>query len=262
MPRVLPYAGGAVKIKMPPTSTSAAVSVRHHRAYDRLCRQLAAELGAPLLQADEPPATPFHLELDRHGLALHGDALPPNAPLRIRLDAARPRIGAGADPLHKAVGARAKTVIDATAGWGADAAHLARRGCRVIAVEQNPLVAVMLQHAHAACRDDAVKTRLEIVHGDSLAYLCALSSSPDVVYLDPMYPPKSKSAAAKKPLAILRMLAGPAGDSEALFAQAMACATQRVVVKRSRRAAPLYAGRVGEVGGKLVRFDIYRAGVE
>ena len=54
------------------------------------------------------------------------------------------------------------------------------------------------------------------------------------------------------------MLAGPADDCAPLFAQAMSRATQRVVVKRPRRAQPLQPGRVGETGGKLVRFDIYQ----
>ena len=240
------------------------VSVRYVARYDSLCRELAARLGAPLVEADDPDGAKFQVEVDgdvdgdgvRHGLVLRCNDLP-GAPLRINFD----RVRAGPDPLLKAVGRRARTVVDATAGWGVDAVHLARRGMTVTAVEKNPVVAALLAHAHAACSDAQLKARLAIVHGDSIAYLGGMLTPPDVVYLDPMYPPPSSAksvAAAKKPLVLLRMLAGPADDCAPLFAQAMSRATQRVVVKRPRRAQPLQPGRVGETGGKLVRFDIYQ----
>ena len=239
------------------------VSVRYVARYDSLCRELAARLGAPLVEADDPDGAKFQVEVDgdvdgdgaRHGLVLRCNDLP-GTPLRINFD----RVRAGPDPLLKAVGRRARTVVDATAGWGVDAVHLARRGMTVTAVEKNPVVAALLAHAHAACSDARLKARLAIVHGDSIAYLGGMQTPPDVVYIDPMYPPPSslKPAAAKKPLVLLRMLAGPADDCAPLFAQAMSRATQRVVVKRPRRAQPLQPGRVGETGGKLVRFDIYQ----
>lgn len=240
------------------------VSVGYHPEYDRLCRQLARRLGAPLLRADEADTADFRVEPSRQGLKLHGRALARQAPLHIDFD--RPRENRGSDPLVRAIGRRAKTVLDATAGWGADAAHLARAGYAVIAVEKHPVVAALLVYAHARCRDEALRERLSIIHDDSITYLEAAANCPrpDVVYLDPMYPPSAKSAAAKKPLTILRMLAAPtdttdpADDCEPLFAQALRRATQRVVIKRPRRAPPLYPGRSGEIGGKLVRFDIYK----
>ena len=233
------------------------VTVRYHPRCDRLCRQLAEQLGAPLVDADEANAGKFQIEVDAdcRGLVLHYNELP-NAPFRIDFD--RVRANAGADPLLKAIGSRARTVVDATAGWGTDAVHLARRGMEVIALEKNPVVAALLTHAHAACHDAELKARLSIVYGDSIAYLRALTTPPDVVYLDPMYPPQSKSAATKKPMTLLRMLAGAASDSVPLFEQAMSCALLRVVVKRPRRAPPIQPGRVGETVGKLVRFDIYQ----
>ena len=240
-------------------SQKSPVSVRYNPRCDALCRRLAMQLGVALVDGDEAHPADFQVEwegdADCHRLVLRGNALP-KAPLRIDFD--RVRTHAGPDLLWKAVGGRARTVVDATAGWGADAVHLVRRGMTVTAVEANPVVAALLADAHDACRDAQLKAQLAIVYGDSIAYLRELESPPDVVYLDPMYPPQSKSAAAKKPLALLRMLAGPAGDCGPLFEQAMSRATQRVVVKRPRRAQPLAPGRVGEVGGKLVRFDIYR----
>ncbi|MDD9856522.1 MAG: class I SAM-dependent methyltransferase [Gammaproteobacteria bacterium] len=236
------------------------VSVRYAPGYARCRRQLAVQLDALLAAAGAAnTAAPaeFHIEFDRHGAALRCAALPCHAPYQVSLNRARAGPGA-ADPLRKAIGARAATVIDATAGWGTDAARLAGWGYRVTAVEKHPLVAALLLHAHAQCRDADLRARLKVVHGDSAAYLGAVACAPDVVYLDPMYPPNPKSAAAKKPLALLRRLAGPPGDNRALFEAALACARRRVVVKRPHRAPPLDDRRVGEIAGKLVRFDIYK----
>ena len=231
------------------------VTVRYHRQCDRLCRQFAERLGAPLVNEANVGEFQIEVDADCRGLVLHCNALP-NASLRI--DFARVRANAGADPLLKAIGSRARTVVDATAGWATDAVHLARRGMDVTAVERNPIAAALLAHAHATCRDPELKARLTIIHDDSIAYLRALTTQPDVVYLDPMYPPQSKSAATKKPMALLRMLAGAADHSVPLFEQAMCRALLRVVVKRPRRAPPIQPGRVGETVGKLVRFDIYQ----
>ncbi len=241
-----------------------AISVRYNPVFADECRRVARELGAVLV-AEHGAAAAFHIEVDGRGLALYcdGDA----APWRVDLDAARVAGGraggrgaGGADPLLRALRGAA-TVVDATAGWGADAAHLARAGCRVTAVEKNPLAATMLLHALQRCSDAVVRARLTVVRGDSVVYLRDLAAAcappPDAVYLDPMYPRSAKSAAAKKPAALLRKITGATPDSAALFAQAMAVAAHRVVVKRPRRAPPLAPGKVGETCGKLVRFDIY-----
>ena len=211
------------------------------------------ELDLALLVGDDESRFAFELAVD-DGLVLHHQAR--RSSLRINFD--RARENAGADPLQKAIGKRAKTVLDATAGWCNDAAHLARCGFTVAAVERNAIVAAMLNDAHAACKNRALKRNLCIVHADSVAYLRAQKTPPDVVYIDPMYPPQSKSAAAKKPLALLRMLVEPADDNAELFAAAMRIATQRVVIKRPPKAPPMQPGKVGSVEGKLVRFDIYK----
>ena len=211
------------------------------------------ELDLALLAGDDESRFAFELAVD-DGLVLHHQAR--RSSLRINFD--RARENAGADPLQKAIGKRAKTVLDATAGWCVDAAHLARCGFTVTAVERNAIVAAMLNAAHAACKNRALKRNLCIVHADSVAYLRAQKTPPDVVYIDPMYPPQSKSAAAKKPLALLRMLVEPADDNAELFAEAMSIARQRVIIKRPPKAQPMQPGKVGEVTGKLVRFDIYK----
>ena len=200
----------------------------------------------------------FHIEFEPDGAMLSCAALPDYAPHHVCFNRG-PAAAGGGDPLRRAIGGAA-TVIDATAGWGMDAARLASWGCRVTAVEKHPGVAALLQHAHAQCRETDVRARLTVVHADSVAFLrdLAAADAPDVVYLDPMYPPNPKSAAAKKPLTMLRLLAGPPGDNRALFDAAIASARRRVVVKRPHRAPPLAPHKTGETTGKLARFDIYK----
>ena len=233
------------------------LSVRDNPQHHELCQQLALRLGVPLVERNDDNFDGVQLEVAADSsLRLRSHTLP-DAPLRLDFDVARNR-ASNADPLLKAVGTRARTVVDATAGWCEDALHFARHGLQVAAVEKNLLVATLLFDAHATCRDAALKARLRIIHDDSIAYLRALTDAPDVVYLDPMYPTTSKSAASKKPLTLLRLLAAPLSDHTQLFDAAMSCAKQRVVVKRPHRAPPIHDGQVGQISGRLVRFDIYQ----
>jgi len=217
----------------------------------------------------------YHIELTADGAYLTCAALPKFSPHYVGFT--RARRSSRADPLRRALGG-ARTVIDATAGWGVDAARMAIWGHRVTAVEQHPLIAALLQHAHAQCDDADLRARLTVIHADSVDYLRAIAdasvaatvatgatvdestvmAAPDAIYLDPMYPSPVKSAAAKKPLTILRRLAGRPGDAQELFNAAITRARGRVVIKRPPRAAPLMPGKVGQTTGKLARFDIYK----
>ncbi|MDN6229046.1 MAG: class I SAM-dependent methyltransferase, partial [Enterobacterales bacterium] len=85
-----------------------------------------------------------------------------------------------------------------------------------------------------------------------------LSPAPEVVYLDPMYPHKQKSALVKKEMRVFQSLVGADLDADALLAPARALATKRIVVKR-----PDYAPPLADVPAHAVtttknhRFDIY-----
>lgn len=215
---------------------------------------------------------PTLIETDR-GLALDaGDGRP------VRIDLARLDTTSGpgrrlTTPLLKAVGIRKgdpyrPRVLDATAGYGEDAWLLAAAGCRVTAVERQPAMAALLRDAlarAAAVRPD-VAGRIEVVEGDSGAWLRrAADAKPQaavaVVYLDPMFPdPHKRKTAERKPMKVLRALAGADDDADALLTTALAAATRRVVVKRPSKAPPL-AGRLPTVShpGKSLRFDVYAA---
>jgi len=163
---------------------------------------------------------------------------------------------------------RTPTLLDATGGLGRDAFVLAAHGCRVTLVERQPVLAALLRDGLLrAARDEKIARlageRLCLLAGDSREIMRGLpvAERPEVVYLDPMYPHRDKSALVKKEMVILRMLAGPDTDSAELLAAARACATRRVVVKRPAGAEPL-----AELPPNLVqksgahRFDIYLMG--
>jgi 16S rRNA (guanine1516-N2)-methyltransferase len=151
-------------------------------------------------------------------------------------------------------------VIDVTAGWCDDALHIARQGKHVTAVEQNRIVLAMIKHAAQYISDPGLNDRFKLVGGNASNFLESLAHSPDVIYLDPMYPENNKNSIPRKELAILRQLVGDTGNSQRLFDCAMALARKRVVVKRPHYAEPLAPGKVGETSSKLVRFDIYKPG--
>jgi 16S rRNA (guanine1516-N2)-methyltransferase len=168
--------------------------------------------------------------------------------------------------LFQAVGFRTgrPTVIDATAGLGRDAFRLAYHGCRVTALERSPILFVLLEDGLARAEQDPVvgpklQDRLRFIHADARTYLRGLAPEeyPDVVYLDPMYPPRQKSALVKVEMRILRRLLGDDPDAAELFDAARAIARQRVVVKRHRYAEPLAGEPTHSHADRSTRYDVY-----
>lgn len=159
------------------------------------------------------------------------------------------------------------SVLDATAGLGRDAFRLAWHGCRVLAVERSPVLFALLADGLRRAQADAevrarLDGRLQLVCGDARAVLASLSAAaaPDVVYLDPMYPPKKKSALVRIEMRVLRTLVGDDPDAGALFEAAQAVARQRVVVKRHRHAEPLAGKPAHAHEDKTTRYDVYLTG--
>lgn len=160
-------------------------------------------------------------------------------------------------------------VLDATAGLGEDAFVLASLGCSVTMIERSPVAHVLLQDGlrrakcHAQETDDvalaAIVDRMRLQWEDSIAYMRSGSALlADVVYLDPMFPPRKKSAAVKKNMAMFHNVIGVDSDEDELLDAALRVARFRVVVKRPR-IAPCLGGREPTIKhqGKSSRFDIY-----
>jgi 16S rRNA (guanine1516-N2)-methyltransferase len=155
------------------------------------------------------------------------------------------------------------SIIDATAGLGRDSLILAALGCSVSMYERNPVVRALLEdgleRAMIAADVSDVVARMQLSAGDFISASNELKDeSVDVVYLDPMFPERSKTALVKKEMRVFKQLIGGDEDADALFEPAFRIAKHRVVVKRPK-AAPFLSGKTPnlQLKGKSGRFDIY-----
>ena len=160
--------------------------------------------------------------------------------------------------------------IDATAGFGEDSLLLAAAGFTIDLYEQDCVIAALLQDALDRAADELVLAdavaRMRLHAGeDSIAGLHRTAESieqgelaaPDVVYLDPMFPERTKSAAVKKKFQLLHHLEQPCTDEETLVEAALAVHPRKVVIKRPVK-GPLLAGIKPsyQLAGKAVRYDV------
>ena len=159
------------------------------------------------------------------------------------------------------------TVLDLTAGMGSDAFVLATLGAEVTMVERNPIVHALLKDALERINLSAdsdlqeILSRLTLKNSDSLETLNKLHEDerPDVIYLDPMFPTRSKSAQVKKEMQFFHDIVGQDIDSETLLLKALHLAKKRIVVKRPRLAEQL-TDKVHPdftITGKSTRYDVY-----
>lgn len=154
------------------------------------------------------------------------------------------------------------SVLDITAGLGADAFVVACLGCKVTMLERNPTVAALLRDGLERFFKDPVSegVSLQLQESDALTYLRQLSpdNRPDVIYVDPMFPHSKKTAEVKKEMRMLRQLVGDDPDIASAFEYALQVALKRVVVKRPRL-APLISEREPDLvfKGQSGRFDVY-----
>ena len=205
----------------------------------------------------------LELRRDAEGLALVGDGMVLRADFSALLPRLRPdRLGR--ELLVRAArtrGVEAPTAVDATAGLGEDSLLLAAAGFTVTMFEKDPVISALLRDAlERAAADPAlakVAARMELVEGDSIAGLHGLDFSPDVVFLDPMFPARTKSAAVKKKFQLLHHLEQPCDNEAELLEAALAARPRKVVIKRPPK-GPLLAGAKPsyQVTGKAVRYDV------
>ena len=227
---------------------------------------LAAELGLP-----RDGDADFALQLGPAGLQLQ--ELGPGAAGPVRVDfvegalAHRRLQGGGAGQMiAKAVGIQPGVrpfILDATAGLGRDAFVLAQLGCAVTLIERQPLVAALLEDGlERAARDPEVApivAQMQLLTGNAVELMQGWAGEPpQVIYLDPMFPHRDKSALVKKEMRLFRPLVGDDLDAPALLAAALALASHRVVVKRPRKAPCIDGPRPSyQLEGKSSRYDIY-----
>jgi 16S rRNA (guanine1516-N2)-methyltransferase len=166
--------------------------------------------------------------------------------------------------IARAVGLKAHYyphVVDATAGFGNDASILASLGCTVDMIERSPIMAALLQDGLERAPDLLKNLRLHCE--DAKDFLRRQTIPIDVVYLDPMFPIRTKSALVKKEMRILKELVGQDEDAAELFALALQTATKRVVVKRPSH-APTLTAKIPDITyeSRALRFDVYLKGLK
>jgi len=259
--------------------------------YQAEAETLAGSLQVPLLSSDEslPADVDFELVLGSEGLSLREQSVQGEAAKSkksknkenkqvkadIRCDFIagelrhRRLYGGGKNQMIlKATGLNKHkpSVMDLTAGLGRDSYVLATAGARVTMFERQPIVAALLADGLRRLRSAgdeqelAIAQRLFLQQGDSLDCVSALTEqeAPDVIYLDPMFPERGKTAKVKKSMAFFHHLVGSDDDAAALLPLALVTARYRVVVKRPRHAPPLADMKPGLCfEGKSTRFDVY-----
>jgi 16S rRNA (guanine1516-N2)-methyltransferase len=172
------------------------------------------------------------------------------------------RVHGGKELLLQALG-KSKTpyeIIDATAGLGRDAFVLACAKHHVTLIERSPAIATLLtdalQRASQLPELTEIMNRMSLVTGDAKDYL-ALHTA-DIVYLDPMFPERKKTALVKKEMRLLQTLVGDDPDAGQLLTSALQAARKRVIVKRPLHAPELNLAKPNICyRGKTSRFDVY-----
>ncbi|GAB3024716.1 class I SAM-dependent methyltransferase [Bowmanella dokdonensis] len=237
--------------------------------YLAAARQLAERWQLPLTEHADSGLV---LYLDERGLALKtlDDPRMGNVQVDFASNAMawrRQHGGGRGEAVAKAVGIKGDYlphVLDATAGLGRDAFILGSLGCKVSMLERSPVVAALLDDGLRRAAADSelsnwLPERMQLLHESAEKVLSNWEGAkPDVVYLDPMFPHRQKSALVKKEMRLFQQLLGPDLDADALLAPALQLAAKRVVVKRPA-GAPYLAQRNPsmESKGKANRFDIY-----
>jgi 16S rRNA (guanine1516-N2)-methyltransferase len=181
----------------------------------------------------------------------------------------RLRFGGGrGQDLPKAMGLRAgKTpmIVDATAGLGRDAFLLASLGAEVTLIERSDKMhALLIDGMERAAQEGGefrdIIHRMTLLHGDAKDLLPTLSG--EAILIDPMHPPRKKSALVKQDLRQIREIVGTDEDAADLVRVALAHAQKRVVLKWPAKADPIEGipPCTHQIVGKSTRYDVFMTG--
>ncbi len=183
--------------------------------------------------------------------------------------------GGRGQAIAKAVGLKSgavPSILDTTAGLAGDAFVLATLGCAVTMLERSAIIFTLIENAiERASLNEKFAPILEqgfsVINRDANDYIRTQLNSeavpPDVIYIDPMYPHRKKSALVKKDMQILQRLHGADDDAAELLENALLFAKKRVVVKRPIQADPIQAETLSGkkpntcIKSKKTRYDIY-----
>ncbi len=161
-----------------------------------------------------------------------------------------------------------RKLLDLTAGFGVDAIFLAQLGFDVLSLERNPILFIMLNqaldHAKQTQPDNDLWKRLKFQYDDGSNFILKslndinYNKQFDVVYYDPMYPHKSKTALPSKEMQFLRSIVGQDEANADVVKLAQRFSKLLTVVKRPILAPLVVNNPSFTLESKLVRFDIYK----
>jgi 16S rRNA (guanine1516-N2)-methyltransferase len=235
--------------------------------------ELAARLNLPFISSTEQRSSEFVLAYTAQGLRLlHMPFGSPKSICLLFVDFVHGKNGFRLSqnctikqPIARAAGVKPgfrPTILDGTAGLGADTFVLASLGCRVTMCERSPIIGALLEDGlyRAAIEEKTagIAGRIKLVLDDTRQYLRKGNETFHTIYLDPMYPHKNQTALNKLTLRVIRSLVGDDPDGDKLLEIARERAENRVVVKRPLKAPLLSTIRPSHVIlMKNSRFDTY-----
>lgn len=225
---------------------------------------LAAQLGLPFSSEAD-----YLLILTAEGLGLQqtGDN---SLPLFVnfissKMHYRRQQLSIRKEALARALGLKNGTnprIIDATTGLARDSFVIAALGFHVQMIERSPIIHALVSDGIERALQDSevaeIAKRMHLIQSNAITYLQNVKEKPDIVYLDPMFPERKKSALSKKDMRIFHDVVGDDPDADQLLPAALACAKSRVVVKRPRLAVELAGIKPSFIlEGSSSRFDVY-----
>ena len=150
-------------------------------------------------------------------------------------------------------------ILDCTAGMLQDSLLFLSLGHKVTAVEQSKILFHLLSDAINRSNDQKIFKALTLINANACSYI-SKGQKFDVIYFDPMYPTRKKSALGSGQLEYLaRILAIESieNDSTQDFEFLSSLPIKKMIVKRPIKAEPFSKKINYQVLGKTTRFDIY-----
>lgn len=151
-------------------------------------------------------------------------------------------------------------VVDLSCGLARDAVLLSQLGFQVQAYERCRVLWYMLIEAQKVSTRPEIH-RIQLINDNSLEVLSRLSQvelREKSFYFDPMFPETNKDALPKKEMQIFRELVGQDQDSVEVVRRASELKVARLVIKRPRKAKPLFGNPRYCLEGHLIRYDVYQ----
>lgn len=157
-------------------------------------------------------------------------------------------------------------IFDATAGLARDSFIMQVVFNNVLMFERNIAVFCLIQDALNRFKESNFQENFRF----NLPKLHPLGSikdyqgkiRPDVIYYDPMFPHREKTAKVKKEMQLFQSLIGHDDDIEDMLSYAVKLAKYKVVLKRPKIAKEIEikdALLINQIDGGICRFDCYRA---